>query len=283
MPEPAATTAPRMRSRDRVKDRQEWHASTMPPRHCQRGMTATVGPRNTSPGFVGDDKLQPGMASVSRTTTPHRAEYLITVGMMAGALVRGHMRKVTVTFVGPTRVGVSYRVSSGAERQALIPPEAVGVGRGKGSRRDAALAASFRTMVVPPPKAVARFMACIPDGAPTDECWIWPGPKTKKPWGQAGYGLFSWYEEGKAVTLHAHRLAYMILVGSIPAGLTLDHLCRRPPCFNPACTEPVTPDENRRRRWVEARAERARGYLRLSPVLSLYGGGLNSETQPPAD
>lgn len=42
----------------------------------------------------------------------------------------------------------------------------------------------------------------------------------------------------------AHRYFYEQLVGSIPEGLTLDHLCRIRNCVNPAHLEPVTRGEN---------------------------------------
>jgi len=38
----------------------------------------------------------------------------------------------------------------------------------------------------------------------------------------------------------AHRFAYEALVGPIPEGLKLDHLCRNRACVNPDHTEPVT-------------------------------------------
>ena len=68
----------------------------------------------------------------------------------------------------------------------------------------------------------------------TDTCWLWIGAKTE------GYGLLS--VEGRNVL--AYRLSYELVVGSIPAGLTLDHLCRVPACVNPAHLEPVTMREN---------------------------------------
>jgi hypothetical protein len=66
------------------------------------------------------------------------------------------------------------------------------------------------------------------DGTP---CWIWTASTNK-----AGYGLF-W--DGNRL-LPAHRVAYQLYVGPIPAGLETDHRCRRHPCVNPAHLEPVT-------------------------------------------
>lgn len=45
----------------------------------------------------------------------------------------------------------------------------------------------------------------------------------------------------------AHRAAYELLVGPIPEGMTLDHLCRTRSCINPDHLEPVTIRENLRR------------------------------------
>ncbi len=47
--------------------------------------------------------------------------------------------------------------------------------------------------------------------------------------------------------LMSHRYAYEQLIGPIPAGLELDHLCRDPACVNPYHLEPVTHAENMRR------------------------------------
>jgi hypothetical protein len=45
-------------------------------------------------------------------------------------------------------------------------------------------------------------------------------------------------------SVRAHRFAYEELVGTIPEGLTLDHLCRVTQCVNPKHLEPVTGSEN---------------------------------------
>ena len=42
----------------------------------------------------------------------------------------------------------------------------------------------------------------------------------------------------------AHRVVYEILVGPIPVGLELDHLCRNRACVNPDHLEPVTTRTN---------------------------------------
>ncbi|MFT9670521.1 HNH endonuclease signature motif containing protein [Streptomyces rhizosphaericola] len=69
-------------------------------------------------------------------------------------------------------------------------------------------------------------------------CWTWSGYRDRN-----GYGQFTLHGR----TYPAHRYAYMQLVGPIPAGLVIDHLCRNPSCVNPAHLEPVTHAENMRR------------------------------------
>lgn len=69
----------------------------------------------------------------------------------------------------------------------------------------------------------------------SDECWNWTGTIKSD-----GYGT-AWF---RGRTLGAHRIAYQLLVGSVPDGLCLDHLCRNRSCVNPAHLEPVTTREN---------------------------------------
>lgn len=63
------------------------------------------------------------------------------------------------------------------------------------------------------------------------DCWIWTGAVIRK------HGQFG---VGRGLRMYAHRYAYTTLVGAIPAGLTLDHLCRQPLCVNPDHLEPVS-------------------------------------------
>lgn len=68
-------------------------------------------------------------------------------------------------------------------------------------------------------------------------CWIWIAGKN------VGYGqYFAW---GRM--WGAHRFVYTLLVGPVPDGLELDHLCRVRACVNPDHLEPVTHEENVRR------------------------------------
>lgn len=76
------------------------------------------------------------------------------------------------------------------------------------------------------------------------ECWIWQGsinPKTR-------YGTFRTGSRKNGHTFNAHRLVYQLMVGTIPAGGQIDHLCRNRACVNPAHMEIVTNRENALRR-----------------------------------
>lgn len=80
----------------------------------------------------------------------------------------------------------------------------------------------------------------LPKWAPfLGPCWLWTGAVT----GGGGYGHF----RRDGVSSVAHRTTYELLVGPIPVGLELDHLCRVRRCVNPAHLEPVTHLENVRR------------------------------------
>ena len=69
-------------------------------------------------------------------------------------------------------------------------------------------------------------------------CWLWTAAHDR-----GGYGRS--YMNGKLIL--AHRLTYELLVGPIPKGLVIDHLCGNPPCVNPSHLEPVTHRENTQR------------------------------------
>ena len=69
---------------------------------------------------------------------------------------------------------------------------------------------------------------------PESTCWYWAGALVD------GYGSLSVHGRMK----RAHRLYYELLIGKIPDGLELDHICRERSCVNPSHLEPVTSREN---------------------------------------
>jgi hypothetical protein len=70
----------------------------------------------------------------------------------------------------------------------------------------------------------------------TSDCWEWQGSVKK-----SGYGRFHLTH---SLAVRAHRFAYQLMVGEIPKGLVLDHLCRNRSCVNPNHLEIVTIGEN---------------------------------------
>jgi len=77
--------------------------------------------------------------------------------------------------------------------------------------------------------ASQRFWRKV-DVATPDACWIWRGYVMPN-----GYGQF---RDGRIVL--AHRFAYEDVVGPIPDGLQIDHLCKTTACVNPSHMGPVT-------------------------------------------
>lgn len=71
------------------------------------------------------------------------------------------------------------------------------------------------------------------------DCWLWDGAHTP-----AGYAHMNL---GGGRYGHVDRALYEILLGPIPEGLELDHLCRNRGCVSPWHVEPVTHTENVRR------------------------------------
>lgn len=68
-------------------------------------------------------------------------------------------------------------------------------------------------------------------------CWIWTGATTN------GYGRVGMSDPRRRTVL-AHRAMYELIVGPIPDGMTLDHLCEVTLCINPMHLEPCAPKDN---------------------------------------
>lgn len=72
----------------------------------------------------------------------------------------------------------------------------------------------------------------IKDAGHDTPCWLWAGTVKSHGYGQAGRSA------------RAHRYVYEQLVGPIPDGMVLDHLCCRKTCVNPEHLEAVSQREN---------------------------------------
>lgn len=69
----------------------------------------------------------------------------------------------------------------------------------------------------------------------TDTCWLWTSYINSR-----GYG----YVPKNGTSRAAHRIAYELVIGPIPKGLEIDHLCRVRRCVRPDHLEAVTTKEN---------------------------------------
>jgi hypothetical protein len=129
-------------------------------------------------------------------------------------------------WVARLRTSTGYRYVTGVDREDVI-------------RR----AASVEEVNIAPPPLPGdpRFWAKVLVGP---NCWLWKAAKVP-----SGYGQFRVGDHLE----RAHRVAYEMVVGPIPDGLTIDHLCKNPWCVNPAHLEPVTMLENLSRRGRSGR------------------------------
>jgi len=170
-----------------------------------------------------------------RQTYAHRASYAIHVGPIPDGLVLDHVcaNKLCVNPEHLEPVTTQENVLRGfvAAQGRHVMTEKVELG----------------PKLVVPQRVLDHFWAKVEKGA-SDECWAWRGRTVR------GYGVFAaWMTEQRASqTWRAHRFSFAVMIGSIPEGLVLGHLCNTKHCVNPAHLELVTTQENSRRAFARS-------------------------------
>lgn len=76
-------------------------------------------------------------------------------------------------------------------------------------------------------------------------CWVWTGPLNPEKYGSWSAPVDA--SGRRRCTTLVYLAAYESIIGPVPDGLVLDHLCRVRRCCNPAHLEPVTPAVNSQR------------------------------------
>jgi len=109
--------------------------------------------------------------------------------------------------------------------------------------------------------ATDPFPRMLPKFTVGDGCWEWHGAKTEH-----GYGKILTFRSIRA----AHRVLYELLVGEVPNGMELDHLCRNPACVNPGHLEPVTHQQNIMRSPRNGQSTCADGHARIPENTYVY-------------
>lgn len=126
------------------------------------------------------------------------------------------------------------------------------------------------------PSDWARVMSKV-DGGGKSECWQWTA--YRRP---CGYG----YVRFGGAVVHAHRAVYTLLVGPIPEGMQLDHVChtrdsscpggescQHRACVNPDHLEVVSASENMARSWPANKTHCVNGHEFTPENTARYGSG----------
>lgn len=140
---------------------------------------------------------------------------------------------------GPRTSGVPNGLRQLGAREAiaspLTPSETVGFGP-KGAK----VGADLRPHLQGPAYAEKFWSRVDRSGS----CWLWTRAKNGDGYGVAMCGR---RENGKPRLGLTHRIAFELAKGPVPAGLELDHTCKRRLCCNPDHLEAVEHSENCRR------------------------------------
>ena len=103
-------------------------------------------------------------------------------------------------------------------------------------------------------RSVERFWSKVNRCGP-DECWLWQGTIALPNKCGQQYGNFGVFD-GKTVNYRAHRFAWMLANGQIPADMVIMHTCDVPLCVNPSHLKLGTQADNVADRDIKGRTAR---------------------------
>lgn len=102
------------------------------------------------------------------------------------------------------------------------------------------------------PEGLALFWSRVTP-EPNTGCWLWGGGLSDR-----RYGVVASRPGGKMVRTLAHRIAWVLERGPLPAGADLLHSCDVTWCVNPSHLRVGTQADNNRDAWARGRT---RGYV----------------------
>jgi hypothetical protein len=107
----------------------------------------------------------------------------------------------------------------------------------------------------------------------TGDCWIWTGVRDGYGYGRIWRGDFV-LDGGTTKEVRAHRVAWSLVNGAVPAGLDVCHRCDNPPCCNPAHLFLGTRSENMLDAGVKSRFAHSTPQWKRAKALELHDLGL---------
>ncbi|QMV32471.1 endonuclease [Ralstonia phage Claudette] len=113
-----------------------------------------------------------------------------------------------------------------------------------------------------------RFEAKF-DPCPTTGCYLWTAAIDDKGYGRLYTGV---NDNGNPKAEQAHRVAYRLFVGPIPAGMEVCHHCDTPACVNPSHLFVGTHNDNMADRDAKGRAIAGQSHKTHCPRGHAYSG-----------